>query len=686
MRRFLALLAIAFSTPAFYALTFGTLAFNTPAFLSPALADEPDQSLAPVVVTATRVPTPETDIPAGVTVIDRQTIETRGYNTLVDALQAVPGLRVSPSGGPGGVASVFIRGTNSDHVLVLRDGMPINDASDPSAQFNFGVDTLADVERIEIIRGPMAAVYGSSAIGGVINLITRRGTQQGAHWEGDLSGGYPAQIRGSAVASGIEGPVDYALVLESQSQRGYDSTPQRMSIYTGVPQGYRDRTGTLNLGYTVVPGTRLSLLLRAHQAVFGFNELGGFDSVGNPLPTFDDSNATGTDDSLLGRIGIDSRLFDGTWQTNLYLGHEQDDRHYVEPLHPADPNLATVDERYHSYRTDLQWNNTVHLNDLFRSTVLSATDLTFGYEHTADTAHVRINDNSVGGLTQEGSRASQTDDAAYLGLQTMLWERLTLTSQVRQDWEGPNQPTTWRLGAVFDAHEIDTHFKTDYGTAFRSPSLFDRFGIGSFGFIGNPNLKPESAQGWEAGFTTTLPAFRQTDFITFGATYFNEQVTDLIAFTETASGGSSETNIGSAHMQGVETELTLHPAHWLLLQATWTYTDAIDADTGSLLLRRPMHSGSVNATITPLPGLTIAPEFEFTGAFQDFLIDNNGLSTGITGTSPHGLIANVTVTYDVAPRVQLYTNATNIFDSKFEPVNGYQTPGPTVLAGVRLRL
>ncbi|MGH7041028.1 MAG: TonB-dependent receptor plug domain-containing protein, partial [Acetobacteraceae bacterium] len=118
-------------------------------------------SLAPVVVTATRVPTPAADIPAGVTVITRAQMEQQGDNTLTDALAAMPGLRVSQSGGPGGNASVFIRGTNSDSVLVLRDGMPINDSADSSGAFNFGVDTLADVERIEIIRGPMAALYGS---------------------------------------------------------------------------------------------------------------------------------------------------------------------------------------------------------------------------------------------------------------------------------------------------------------------------------------------------------------------------------------------------------------------------------------------------------------------------------------------------------------------------------------------
>ena len=660
----------------------------TTTLITPALADEPaptDQTVPPVVVTATRVPTPANEIPAGVTVITRQDIETYHYNTLVDALQSVPGLRVVQSGGPGSAASVFIRGNNSDAVLVLRDGMPINDASDPDAAFNFGVDTLADVQRIEIIRGPMAAVYGSSAIGGVINLITRRGTEEGAHWEGDLSGGYPAQIGGSAVASGIEGPVDYAVILESQSQRGYDSTPQRESIYTGVPQGYRDHTATVNLGYTIVPGTRLSLLLRARQDIYGFDELGGFDADGNPLPTFDDDNATGTDASLLGRIGIDSALFGGTWHTSLYLGHEQDDRHYFEPLHAADPNLATVDERYHSYRTDLQWNNTVHLNDLFQSNVLSATDLTFGYELTPDTAVVRLNDNSVGGPTQENANASQTDEAVYLGLQSTLWRRLAMTGQVRQDWEAENQPTTWRIGGVFDLHEIDTSLKAAYGTAFRSPSLFDRFGI-AVDFVGNPNLKPESAQGWEAGFTTTLPVHGQPAVVTFSATYFNEQVTDLISFAETPSGEGTETNIGSAHMQGVETELTLHPAQWLLVQAAWTYTDAVDADTGSLLLRRPMQAVSVNAKIMPLPGLTIAPQVVYTGAFQDFLIDDNGLSTGATGTSPQGTIVNLTITYDVRPHVQLYLNSTNLFYSKFEPANGYQIPGPTVIAGVRVRL
>jgi vitamin B12 transporter len=649
------------------------MALWIPAFagmtMSAVLADEipPPRE---IVVTATRVPTPVLDIPAGVSVIDRQTIEQRGYTTMTEALSAVPGIRVSQSGGPGGNASVFVRGTNSNAVLVLRDGMPLNDASDSSGAFNFGVDTLADVERIEVIRGPMAALYGSGAIGGVINLISRQGHEPGLHVTGELAGGYPRQIEGNVNASGIEGPFDYSATLQGQDQRGYDATPQRMSIHTGVPDPYSELTGTLNLGYTPVDGTRLSLFLRARRATFGF------DALGNP--TFDKSNSTGSDESLLGRIGVSSKLFNGTYETNAYLGRLQDDRHYTEALNPLDPNQQSNDSRYHSYRTDLQWNNTVHLSDLIDVPSLSASDLTFGYEHIADNINVKVNQSSMGFPFQQSARASMTDDALYTGLQTTLLQRLTLTGQIRQDWVAGNTPFTWRLGAVLDVPEVATRLKAAYGTAFRAPSLFDRFGVDSFGYIGNPNLKPESAQGWELGFTTTV------GFATFGATYFNEQISNLIVAVFTPV--NTAVNVGSAHIQGVETELTLRPADWLALQASYTYADAQNTDTRSRLLRRPVNAAALDAAITPLPGLTIAPELLITGAFRDFLVDDGGNATGTIISSPHGVIANLTVTYDVAPHMQLFALGRNLFYSRFEPVNGYQTPGPSFLAGVRMRL
>lgn len=631
-----------------------------------------------VVVTATRVPTDIENIPAGVTVITRQEIEERDYNTLAEALSAVPGIRVAQTGGPGGQGSVFVRGTNSNQVLVLRDGMPINDPSDPGAAFNFGVDTLADVERIEIIRGPMAALYGSGAIGGVINLITIQGHRPGVHLYGDLAGGYPKQIRNSEVLSGISGPLDYAAVVQTESLEGFDYTPHRESIYTGTPQGYRDQIGTVNLGYTPVPGTRFSLLFRGRRAVFGFNELGS--------PTFDDANSTGHDTSLLGRIGGHSLLAGGLVETGLFLGHLQDDRKYYEPFNPDDPNLATNDSRYHSYETDLQWNNVLHLGNVIRSPLVSMADVTFGFEQTSDTAKTRINSLTAGFPYEQSFNASMTDNAVYAGFQTTLAQRLTVTGQIRQDWVLNDQPFTWRLGAVFDAREIRTHFHAAYGTAFLAPSLFDRFGVDSTGYVGNPFLQAETAQGWEVGFTTDVPALGRPDAASFDATYFNEQITNLIETVFPTPTTSTSENVGSAHIEGVETELTLRPTRWFLLDATYTWTQPQNADTGMLLLRRPQNTASVDAVISPVPKLRIVPEVLFTGAFQDFLVNDQGFSTGVVGTSRQGTIVNMTVTYEITPRISAYANGRNIFNSRFEPVNGFQTPGGSFIAGVRIRL
>ncbi len=563
-------------------------------------------------------------------------METRNYNTLVDALSAQPGLRVVQSGGPGGNASVFIRGTNSNQVLVLLNGMPINDAANPDGAFNFGVDTLGDIERIEVVRGPMAAAYGSNAIGGVINLITRKGTQPGLHITGDLAGGYPAQGMGTVNASGISGPWDYSATVEAQTQRGFDSTPQRETVYTGTPQLYSDMIGTLNLGFTPVDGTRISLLLRPRQAVFDFDNLGN--------PNFDHDNSKARDGSLIGRIGVHSALFGGTYETEAFVGGLDEARRYTEALNPLDPNLASENDKYHSDRVDVQWNNTVHLDDLMHVAALSATDFTFGYEYIKDSVKTEVNEVTGGFPFLQNTTAQMVTNAGYAGLQTTLWNRLTVIGQIRQDSVLDDSPFTWRFGTVLNVPEIATHFKVSYGTAFRAPSLFDRYGIDSFGYVGNPNLKPESAQGWEVGFTTDVAAFGRHDFASFGATYFNEQVQNLI---ETVfSPVYTSVNIGSAHMQGVETELTLRPAAWLNLTARYTCTYAINADSGELLLRRPQNVASFDATIRPLPKLTIAPELSFTGAFQDFLIDNAGFST-TTGTSGQGLIANLTVTYDL---------------------------------------
>lgn len=637
---------------------------------APLPADNQVNALDEVVVTATRVPTLAERIPAGVSVVDRATIEARGYTTLTEALSAIPGLRVVQSGPQGQVASVFIRGTNSNHVLVLRDGLQVNDPSDPGNAFNFGVDTLEDLERIEVIRGPASGIYGSGAIGGVINLVTRKG-EGPTRFVVEGAGGYPRTVLGRAAASGSAGRWDYSLSAESRSDVGFDVTPRRLrTVYTGERDGFRTQLGTLNLGFTPVDGTRLSVLLRARTTKFGY------DSVG----TFDDPNLTGLDENLYGRVGGTSELFGGRWQTSLFLGRNQTDRRFTNLLDAGDPSQASGRSTYQGRRSDVQWNNTVRLPD---TPATSEGAVTFGYQHINDVARVSVDTRSFGFPFRQSLAAHADTDAGYVGAQALFLRKLTLTAQGREEATTlANDRFTWRVGGVLAVPEAWSRIKLAYGTAFRAPALFDRYGVDSFGYRGNPALRPERSQGYEAGVSTDLPLAGRPDWATVSVTYFDNQIRDLIQAV--FSPVSTSVNIARASARGIETAVTLRPLRWLEADISYTYTDTRDRSTGARLLRRPLNAASLNVRATPLPGLTIAPELTYTGEFQDFITADNGQSLGI-GRARSGLVANLNVTYQVIPSLALFAYAKNLGGSRFEPANGFQIGGTSVLVGTRVR-
>ena len=650
MRRFVTISAALAAVPAF-----------SPAWAQPV----PNEALPDLVVTATRVPTPLDQVPAGVTVIDRATIEAQGYTTLADALQTVPGARLVQLGGPGQQASFFVRGANSNGVLVMRDGVPINDPSDPGGAYNFGEANLDDVERIEVVRGPLSGLYGSGATGGVVNIITRQG--QGAlHGDGLIAGGYPRAVLGQANFSGSQGKWDYNLSAQSRSDQLFDVTPQReTTVYTGHRDGYRGQLGDLNLGYTPVPGTRIGLEVRGERSVFGFGQIG-----------FNDPNATGRDTSLFGRLGVTSTLFNGALETSLQLGALRHDRNYADPFSPAFPQGTFGDSRYRGERESFDWANTIHLPDLGPARQV---DFTFGYEHLSDQASVNVNTPSGGFPYQQSLSAHADSDSGYAGLQALLWQRLTVSAQGREEATTlAGSALTGRVGAVFAVPEIWSRLKASYGTAFLAPSLYDRYGVDSYGYQGNPALRPERSQGMDAGVEVDLPFSKPV--ATVSATYFENWFRDLIEYQFAPV--DTVVNVARARASGVELAVTLQPAPWASVTATYTYTDARDTGTGTLLLRRPLNAASVTAALHPVPALTIAPALIYTGSFLDFLVDNAGQSTNV-GLSPSGLIANLNVEYRVRPGITLFAWALNIGNSRFEPASGFQTPGASVLAGVR---
>lgn len=639
-----------------------------------AAAQDAVVKLPDLVVTATRVPTLIEQIPAGVTVITRAMIEQRGYATLAEAMSAVPGARLVQSGGPGGNASLFLRGTNSNHVLVLRDGVPITDPSDPGGAFNFGIDTLADIDRIEIVRGPMSALYGSGAIGGVVNLITKPGIGKPVQ-TAEIGFGWPRALRGSLGAAGSEGMFDYRIGVATQAERGFDTTPQRQSVYTGARNPYVANTGSLEFGITPIEGTRAFVAIRARSAQFNIDELG--------FPGYDSRLYTGADDVFHGRAGITSRLLDDRWETSLIVGQLVSNRHYYQPLEAADPNATSSNSRFRGLQTTVQWENKFNVQDWG---IARNTTILFGYQHIDSSSRANLAANFGGFPYQNSVRASGSQDGGHVGLQTTLANRLTLTADARQEQGSYGGGAfTWRSGGVLAVPEAWSRLKVSYGTGFRAPSLFDLFGIDTSGYVGNRNLKPERSVGWEVGWAMDVPAFGRRDFVTLDVTYFENRIRDMIATVFNSSFTASTTqNINRAKTRGAEIALTARPLEWVEASVAYTWTDARNQADNTRLLRRPIDQVSANMRLTPLPGLTIAPELVYTGSFQDFIIDDSGFQGGVGRAKP-GVIFNLNVSYAITPTLTGFVEGRNIGGSRFEPTNGFQTPGARVLAGVRAR-
>ncbi|MBC7634374.1 MAG: TonB-dependent receptor [Acetobacteraceae bacterium] len=641
---------------------------------APVYAQDADIRLPDMVITATRVPTLIERIPAGVTIITRTMIEQRGYATLAEAMSAVPGARLVQSGGPGGNASLFLRGTNSNHVLVLRDGIPITDPSDPGGAFNFGVDTLADVDRIEVVRGPMSALYGSGAIGGVVNLITKRGAGKPVQ-TAELGFGWPRALRGSVGASGSQGMFDYRLGVATQAERGFDTTPQRQAVYTGARNPYLANTGNLEFGITPIDGTRAFLAVRARSAQFNIDSLG--------FPGYDARLYTGSDDVFHGRAGVTSRLFDDRWETSLIVGQLVSNRHYYQPLEAADPNFTSSNSRFSGRQTTVQWENTLHVPDwgMARDTAIL-----FGYQHNATTSRADLTADFGGFAYQNSVRAASRQNAGHIGVQTTLGQRLTLTADARQEQGSYGGGAfTWRTGGVLAVPEAWSRLKASVGTGFRAPSLFDLFGIDTSGYVGNRNLRPERSIGWEAGWAIDLPAFGRRDFATLDVTYFENTLRDMIATVFNASfTAATSQNVNRAKIRGAEIALTARPFSWAEGSLAYTWTDARNRADNTRLLRRPVDQVSANLRLTPLPGLTIVPELVYTGSFQDFIIDDGGFQGGVGRAKP-GVIFNLNINYAITPTLTGFVEGRNIGGSRFEPTNGFQTPGARVLAGLRAR-
>ena len=612
--------------------------------MSLAAADSGSDQQDPVVVTATRLPTPESQIASSITVVTAADIAARQLKTLPDLLQQVPGLNVVQTGGAGGQTSVFMRGTNSNHTKVFVDGIDVADPSNAGGTVDLGNFLAGDIARVEILRGPQSGLYGSDAIGGVINIITQRG--EGApQGHVALEGGSFDTFNQSAALRGSSDGFHYAVSLDHLHSGSTPVTP--LELLAPGEQRHNDYHDNLTASSTLG---------------YDFGDTAGITWVGRYIDT--KLRLTGDDFSTFPATPAAAQSENDTRQmyTRLSGHYALFDGAFDQIVGVAYSNLNFVDFTPDTLRSDLaserlkiDWQGNVRFSD--------AQKLVLGVEHQRDEI-------------REPLSASLIINSGYAELQSAFGDRFFDTVSVRYDDNDHfGSKFTYRVAPAYLIRDSGTKFKASIGTGFKAPTLDQLFqNFPDFFFFANPNLRPESSLGYDFGVEQALAG----DKVTVGLTYYRNDIKGLIT---TTADFSTYTNIGHAVTEGAESFVSYRPLPSLNLRIDYTYTQADDRDAHQELLRRPKHKADLNAGWTPLERLTLDATLLTTSRW----IDGNRDFSIARLSAPGYTVLNLAASVEVNRRLDLTARIDNALDRHYQDPTGFLRPSIGAYAGLKAR-
>jgi vitamin B12 transporter len=611
---------------------------------APVLADE--VYIPSIVVTPYYVPLPVARAGSAVSVITREQIQRASPSSVVTLLKTVPGVTVVESGGPGATAEVRLRGGETGHTLVLIDGVRVNDPATARDEFDFSLISLANVERIEVLRGPQSAIYGSDAMGGVVNIITRR-QQGGPSFSASVEGGsYGTHVER---LSGGVAKRDFSLLMSGEhiASSGFSRVGSRDSDESDAFERWN---GSVAGAYTPSDGARLEFGLNGTKERSDYD--GSPPSSGSKTVAANAKNVA--DKALLSGYG------------RLSLG---------EPGDRFTQSITGFFTAAHRLNTE----PTSSFTTLFDFT---SNDFGAEYQATLDTAKlgqllagVRVEqEHAVYVPTTSpvtpGFDSTTSRYALFAGDQVSLWDNMHLSFTGRYDADiGGEAFLTGRATAAYEIPATETKLRASIGTGAKRPTPFmiaNNFGVG----VLTP-LLPEHSLGADVGIDQTMFDGR----LTMSATAFDSRFTDLLTFD---SPSKAYVNIGSAEMMGVELASTVSivPSR-LSLTGSYTYLDARDLATGKLLARRPMNSGSLTLAWTGPKGLDLA----LTGTFVGDRFNRANEAQPIAAYSRFDLSGS----YPLNGHTKLFGRIENLTNVQYQDPWGYNTPGFSAYFGLSWR-
>lgn len=609
-----------------------------------------------IIVTGTRSTAPIRVEQNGssITVLDDQALEERQTRAVSDVLRDVPGIVV---GRVAGQTQVRLRGTEANQTLVLIDGIEV---SDPFAgEFDFGTLVADDRARIEVLRGQQSAIYGSDAIGGVIQYISPTG-RDAPGVSGRVESGSFGTVNGAARFAGVAGALDYAL---SGTINSTDGTPNAR----GGRRDLSNDTGALSLKSTWAPASnaRITAVGRSSRSEQEFNNSNkdlasptyGFiiDSPGNRL----------TNDAKYGLLRGELDLLEGRW-THALTGQFAD-----TSRNTYDADGRTSGDKGSrlkgSYETTLKFDGSG-----FRHQLTAAMDV--------ERERYRNTDPTSGPFSAFTGRR-QTDNVGIVGQYDLqAGDHAAFGASIRQDINNRFlDTTTYRLQGSY-RFENGTRLRAAGGTGVKNPGYYELFGYYDGRFIGNPNLKPERSRGWEAGIEQGL----DDQHIVVGATYFDSRLTDEI-FTDYSTGIATPANRATRSTQhGVEAFLNARLGTAWRIDAAYTYLHAREA--GLAEVRRPAHiaSGAVTwRAPNDRGGLTVVARYA--GSTYDSAYTDPSFVPVRVRLGDYVLV-NLNGDLALTKRLTLFARVENLGNKHYEDVFSFTNPGRAAYAGVRARL
>ena len=634
------------------------LAAALPAYAQTSPVDAPASDLPgdEIVVTASRSGDAQRvdEIPASITVITDEQLQNRQTRIVSDALRDVPGIAVNRSGAIGGFTQIRVRGAESNQVLVLIDGI---EADDPFyGEYDFGTLLADPAMRIEVLRGQQSSLYGSDAIGGVIQIVTLTGAEKpGFMVRGE--GGSQGTASAAARYAGVSGNLDYAVSATGLTTDGFAT----------ARGGSRDLSSD-NVGAT-------TKLIWSPSANFELTAVGRYsytkaqtnNSDGDPTsPTFgytvDSPGQFYTNEGFYGLVKGELSSLDGRW-TNSLSGQIAD----TTRRNFSSDSLSSGD---HGARYKGSFVSSLRLgDDHVRHQITAAADI--------EREEFR---NTVAGPFAFGGKRHIDNEGLVAQYQLNVDDSLALGGSIRHDFNSKfEDATTYRVQGGYRL-STGTRLHAAWGTAVKEPGFYELYGYVDGRYIGNPDLKPEESKGWEVGVDQRFAQGRAT----IGATYFKSRLTDEI-ITAYPAPDFVATSINAdtkSHREGVEVFASANPIDLLRIDLAYTYLDA--DENGVAEVRRPHSIGSLNVT-------AFSPDKRLSGTLT---VRYNGQMIDLAYTDPsyvpvrarlqEYVLVNLAVDYRLTDHIAIYARAENLFDEHYEEL--FSTVGSPAAAygGVRV--